>query len=151
MRHKNLLVLLAFLVPVFGFASWLIAGDRVDSTLHPRISGSKQLTFDGLGKTTLGTDGTNLYFTELVGEKFIIAKVPAVGGDVSKFDVHLDNAELLDVSSKHSSLLAADFSSASSSGYPFWVYSLSGGAAQRLVNVTGHEAVWSPDVSTYYW
>lgn len=145
MRNKNLLVLLALLVPSLGIASWSIAEDRSDFALHPRISGSKQLTFDGLGKTTLGTDGTNLYFTELAGENFIIAKMPAVGGDVKKFDVNLENAELLDVSSKHSSLLAADFSSTSSSGYPFWVYSLTGGAAQRLGNVTGHEGVWSPD------
>ena len=145
MRHKNFPVLLAFLVPLLGIASWLIAADRPDSAVHPRISGSKQLTFDGLGKTALGTDGTNLYFTELSGESVIIAKVPAVGGNVSKFDVNLENAELLDVSSKHSSLLAADFSSASASGYPFWVYSLTGGGARRLGNVTGHEAVWSPD------
>ena len=138
-------MLLAFLVPLLGIASWLIAADRPDSAVHPRISGSKQLTFDGLGKTALGTDGTNLYFTELSGESVIIAKVPAVGGNVSKFDVNLENAELLDVSSKHSSLLAADFSSASASGYPFWVYSLTGGGARRLGNVTGHEAVWSPD------
>jgi len=100
-RHKNFPVLLAFLVPLLGIASWLIAADRPDSAVHPRISGSKQLTFDGLGKTALGTDGTNLYFTELSGESVIIAKVPAVGGNVSKFDVNLENAELLDVSPRH--------------------------------------------------
>jgi len=144
-RQKNLPVLLASLMPFLGVASWLIAADRADSNLHPRISGSKQLTFDGLGKTTLGTDGTSLYFTELAGDNFIIAKVPAAGGDVSKVDVNLANAELLDVSAKHSSLLAADFSSASASGYPFWVYSLTDRAAQRFGSLTGHEAVWSPD------
>lgn len=145
MRQKKLPAIFVSLAPLFVIASWLIAADRPDSNLHPRISGSKQLTFDGLGKTTLGTDGTNLYFTELAGENFIIAKVPAAGGDVSKFDANLSNAALLDVSVKHTSLLAADFSSASSSGYPFWVYSLAGGAAKRLGDLTGHEAVWSPD------
>ena len=145
MRHKNLYVLLVFLISLLGISSWLMAEDRSDATLYPRITGSKQLTFDGLGKTSLGTDGSNLYFTELAGDNFVIAKVPAAGGNVSKFDVKLENAELLDVSSKHASLLAADFSSASSSGYPFWLYSLTGGAAQRLANVTGHQAVWSPD------
>jgi len=145
-QQRNLPFLIVSTIPLLGIASWLFAAaDRPGPNLPPRISGSKQLTFDGLAKSSLATDGTDLYFTELSGENSIIAKVPAVGGDISKFEVNFPNAELLDVSEAHSTLLAADYSSASSSGYRFWVYALHGGAAQRLGDLTGHEAVWSPD------
>ena len=52
---------------------------------------------------------------------------------------------LLDVSTVHSSLLAAENTAGPSSGNPFWVYPLQGGPARRFGNLTGQEALWTPD------
>jgi len=51
----------------------------------PRITGSSQITHDGLVKTNLASDGSNLYFTELSEKSSSISKVATTGGDVSKF------------------------------------------------------------------
>ena len=109
----------------------------------PRITGSSQITHDGLVKTNLASDGSNLYFTELSERGSSISKVAVTGGDVSKFQATFPSVQLLDVSAAHSSLLAAE--NQSSSEYPFWTYPLSGGPPQRFGNLTGHEAVWTPN------
>ena len=109
----------------------------------PRVTGSSQITHDGLVKTNLASDGSNLYFTELSEKSSIISKVAATGGDVSKFQATFPSVQLLDVSSAHSSLLAAE--NQPSSDYPFWMYPLNGGPPQRFGDLTGQEAVWAPD------
>jgi Tol biopolymer transport system component len=111
----------------------------------PSITGYKQLTRDGLVKTNLAHDDSNLYFTEISGQHYVISKVPAAGGAVSNFPVSLPSAQLLDVSPVHASLLTAEYKSGPTSENPFWAYPLNGGAAQRFGNLTGQEAVWSPD------
>ena len=126
----------------------LLAGGSWWLWLHlapvpPRITGSSQITHDGLVKTNLTSDGSNLYFTELSEKSSGISKVATTGGDVSKFQATFPSVQLLDVSAAHSSLLAAE--NQSSSEYPFWTYPLSGGPPQRFGNLTGQEAVWAPD------
>jgi Tol biopolymer transport system component len=93
----------------------------------------------------LASDGSNLYFTELSERGSIISKVAATGGAVSEFQVTVPSAQLLDVSSVHSSLLAAENKVGPSSEYPLWMYPLNGSAAQRFGGLTGQEAVWAPD------
>ena len=111
----------------------------------PRVTGSSQITHDGLVKMNLASDGSSLYFTELSEKSSIISKVAATGGDVSKFQVTFPSVQLLDVSPAHSSLLAAENKARPSSEYPFWICPLNGSPAQRFGDLTGQEAVWAPD------
>jgi Tol biopolymer transport system component len=126
-------------------ASWSLTLHDSASAVQPRVTNSRQITHDGLVKTDLASDGTNLYFTELAGENSVVAKVAATGGEVSQFKLDFPNAQLLDVSPARSSLLVAESGSGASAGNPFWVYPLHGGAAQRVGNLTGQSAVWAPD------
>jgi Tol biopolymer transport system component len=133
---------------MFYVAVLLIAVGSCLMWLHldpvpPRVIASSQITYDGLVKTNLASDGSNLYFTELTAKGSSISKVAARGGDVSTFRVTLPSMQLLDVSAAHSSLLAAE--NRSSSDYPFWTYPLNGGPPQRFGDLTGQEAVWAPD------
>lgn len=111
----------------------------------PRVTGSSQITHDGLVKMDLASDGSSLYFTELSEKSSIISKVAATGGDVSKFQVTFPSVQLLDVSPTHSSLLAAENKARPSSEYPFWICPLNGSPAQRFGDLTGQEAAWAPD------
>jgi Tol biopolymer transport system component len=138
--HSAFLIVPVLIVAVGSCLAWL---NR--PPLSPSVTGRSQITHDGLVKTNLASDGSNLYFTEISGESSIISKVPATGGDVSKFPVTFPSAQLLDVSPLHSSLLASENNVGPSSEYPFWMYPLNGGAAQRFGNLTGQEAVWAPD------
>jgi Tol biopolymer transport system component len=109
------------------------------------VSGRRQITHDGLVKSNLASDGSVLYFTEISGENSFISRVPAAGGDVSKFLSSFPSVRLLDVSTVHSSLLAAENTVGPSSNNPFWVYPLQGGPARRFGNLSGQEALWAPD------
>jgi len=140
---KNWPVVLLVIVPLYALAAWIRS--EVPPPALPRVVESRQITHDGRVKTNIASDGSNLYFTELSGNDFVIAKVPSGGGDVAKFEIAFPSARLLDVSAAHSLLLAAENTTGPSSEYPFWMYPLGGGAPQRFGDLTGQEAVWAPD------
>jgi len=141
--RKNGFAILTIVVVIACVGSWFLWLNR--QPIPPSVSGRRQITHDGLVKTNLASDGSILYFTEISGESSIISKVPAAGGDVSKFLSTFTNVQLLDVSTTHSSLLASETRVGPSSENPFWVYPLQGGPAKRFGNLTGQEAVWAPD------
>jgi Tol biopolymer transport system component len=134
------LILVALIFAVGSRFLWLNRPPR-----PPNVTGRSQITHDGLVKTNLASDGSILYFTEISGETSFISKVAATGGDVSKFISSFPSVQLLDVSTIHSSLLAAENKVGPSSEYPFWMYPLQGGPARRLGDLAGQEAVWAPD------
>ena len=143
MPRKIVLALLTSTVLIVGIAAWLIWLNR--PTPLPGLTVKKQLTHDGLVKSNLAGDGANLYFTELAGQRTIISKVPADGGDASQFTLPFPSAQLLDVSATHGAMLASENASGPSAGNPVWLSPLQGGAPRRFGATTGQEAVWSPD------
>jgi eukaryotic-like serine/threonine-protein kinase len=141
--RKNGFAVLTIAVVIACVGPWFLLLKR--PPVPPSVSASRQITHDGLVKTNLASDGSILYFTEISGESSIISKVPIAGGDVSRFLSAFPSVQLLDVSTTHSSLLAAETGVGPSSENPFWVYPLQGGPAKRFGNLTGQEAVWAPD------
>jgi serine/threonine protein kinase/Tol biopolymer transport system component len=107
----------------------------------PRIVGSKQITNDGLPKSSLLTDGNRIYFTENPPSHFSISQVSSTGGDVALVDVPLVNPVGAGMSAEQSELLvtqAAQFEA------PFWSVPVPAGSPRRLGDVMGHAGVWSP-------
>ena len=143
MPRKNGFAVLTILVLILPVGSWFLWLNRPPHP--PSVSGRSQITHDGLVKTNLASDGSFLYFTEISGESSIISKVAVTGGDVSKFLSTFPSVQLLDVSTTHSSLLAAENKVGPSSEKPIWMYPLQGGPAKRFGDLTGQEAVWAPD------
>jgi len=127
------------LVPVGVWLMWLSAPPS-----RPRLLIGKQITHDGLVKINLAADNANLYFTEISGDRSVIAKVPANGGEVSQFPMPFPSAQLLDVSAAYG-MLAAENTPGPSSEQPIWLSPLQGGAAKRFGATVGQKAVWSPD------
>ena len=146
MSRKNIYALLGSFVLIGAFAAggyWLNLPPRL-----PSVTIGRELTHDGLVKTNLASDGSNLYFTEISGSRSVIAKVPTAGGEISPYSLAFANAQLLDVSPTRASLLAAEETTGSSAGHPVWLSPLSpahGEDAKRFGDITAQEAVWSPD------
>jgi serine/threonine protein kinase/Tol biopolymer transport system component len=108
----------------------------------PRISGSKQITNDGLPKLSLVTDGNRIYFTENPPARYAIAQVSVNGGESAPIDVPFDNPIVADVSVEQSELLLGQNVQFES---PFWSMPVPAGSPRRLSATTGNAAVWAPD------
>ncbi len=108
----------------------------------PRISAYIQLTHDGRGKYLGGTDGSRLYFTQ--ASPLTIEQVGVNGGDAAPVQLAVPNAylQLEDVSPDGSSALiwTNEQGHVSSS---WWIASLLGGSARRLVD--GENGAFSAD------
>ena len=104
----------------------------------PRITGSQELTNDGVPKHGLVTDGNRIYFTEYVHGRDMIAQVSTRGGETSIFDSPILNPDVKGISADQSELLLRDMD-----GF-YWSFSVPAGTAHRLGDVTG-EAAWMPN------
>jgi WD40 repeat protein len=107
----------------------------------PRIVGSKQITNDGLPKSSLLTDGNRIYFTESPPSGLSISQVSSTGGDVALVDVPLANPVSAGMSAEQSELLVTQ---AAQLDAPFWSIPVPAGSPRRLGDIMGHAGVWSP-------
>lgn len=96
----------------------------------PRITGSRQITSDGLPKLTLVTDGNRIFFTENPPSHFSVTQVSAGGGDTAPLDVPIDNPVIADISPEGSQLLLTQprFDGGDS---PYWVMPVPAGSPRR--------------------
>jgi len=125
-------------IPAF-FLIWFLS-----SVPQPRVTGSTQITHDGLNKTNNLSDGAPLYFTVFSGERYLAAQVSASGGETSMIQTSFQNVEVDDISPDRSWLLVSSFSGAEIDKAA-WSLPLPVGAPRRLAPLTGHCLTWSPD------
>ena len=110
----------------------------------PSISEYLQITHDGHRKILIGTDGTRLYFNQIVAtESQSIAQVGTSGGEIQEVSIALQNAELVDVSMDGSTLLAASSSGTEETTYPLWSVRIPGGSLRHIADAGS--ATFSPD------
>ncbi|HXJ85770.1 MAG TPA: protein kinase [Candidatus Binatia bacterium] len=110
----------------------------------PRITGSKQITNDGLPKISMVNDGNRIYFTENAPARFAMAQVAINGGEAAPLDVPVDNPIVSSISPEKSELLVVPMQ-ANYLDKPFWTVPIPAGSPRRLGNVVGHDATWSPN------
>jgi DNA-binding winged helix-turn-helix (wHTH) protein/Tol biopolymer transport system component len=131
----------------------VLVSQRMNVPPSGRIVRSEQLTFTGRVMTAdcctdlfpaLGTDGGRVYFTQLVGGRFVIGYASLGGGDVVSIPTPLNSAVLLNVSPDGSRLLVREWEIGRSED-PLWVIPTAGGAPLRLGAIVAHDAAWSPD------
>ncbi|MFZ0962985.1 MAG: hypothetical protein WAO35_19125 [Terriglobia bacterium] len=133
--------LLAILVVAAAIAVyWLLP------PLHPpAVSGSLQLTHDGVSKLWVGTDGSHVYIREKGADGvFRVVQAPAAGGDVVPVAAPSPNMVFLNVSPDGSDLLVRDQQGTADEG-ALWSLPVSGGSPERLGGAVGHDGAWSPD------
>jgi serine/threonine protein kinase/Tol biopolymer transport system component len=108
----------------------------------PRITGSKQITNDGLPKSNLVTDGNRIYFTEASPGHMSIKQVATAGGEAAALNIPVPDPILVDISPETSELLVAQAVEFAAS--PYWSVPLPAGSPRRLVS-GALGAMWTPD------
>jgi len=92
------------------------------------------------------TDGSRLYFTEIINGRYHVSQMPVSGGEPVELPIPLTNPELCDISPDGSKLLLRTVStSRSEDNAPLWIYPLVSGKPYRAGNLAALDAGWSPD------
>jgi eukaryotic-like serine/threonine-protein kinase len=129
---------------VLGVIAWLLR-----PSLPPaRITGSTQITHDGLPKTFGGqvttivlTDGPRLFVQESVGGHFVVAQVSASGGETVPIPTPFQNVCLDNISPDKSELLIGTFTGIELE-QPLWALPVLGGSPRRLGNLVATDGTW---------
>jgi Tol biopolymer transport system component/DNA-binding winged helix-turn-helix (wHTH) protein len=118
------------------------------SRSEPAVTEVIRLTNDGNPKVAIGTcctvlanDGKTVYFSEMVSGRWILARVSAASGEVTRIPTFLQNAGVVDLAKSTLRLLVLNWEQTS----PIWVVSAAGGKPDRLGALQAHDATWSPD------
>jgi eukaryotic-like serine/threonine-protein kinase len=144
-RHRKLFLAAAVLIALLAAAFWLRA-----PLPPPQVLSITQITSDSLPKQRVVTDGTRLYFTELVSGRKVLAQVSAAGGEVAEIHTAFPFIGLNDVSPERSQLLVTSYGveggmvSSAHSG-SLWMIPLPAGSPRRLGSFIADAAAWSPD------
>src|SRR5450432_4096135 len=109
----------------------------------PRVTGSTQITHDGVEKCCMVTDGSRIYFDQILNGSPVLTQVSAAGGETSPIATTVRDPWILDISPNHSELLVR----AGDGDTPFWILPLPAGSPRRLGSLIGEQARWSPDGS----
>lgn len=115
----------------------------------PRVTGSSQITHDGLAKYGLATDGSRIYFNEFSGGHLVLSQVSVTGGEVSEIPTPFRNVKIGDISPDHSQLLVGTIEGTS----PYataWSLPLPTGSPRRLGDLAvSSSGSWSPDMRQF--
>src|SRR5208282_1630426 len=132
---------------VVGVVAWLLR----PSMPLPRITGSTQITHDGLPKTFGGqvttivlTDGPRLFVQESAGGHFVVAQVSASGGETVPISTPFQNICLDNISPDKSELIISTFTGIELE-QPLWVLPVLGGSPRRLGNLVATDGTWMPN------
>ena len=130
-----------------GVVAWLLR----PTMPPPKITGSTQITHDGLPKAFGGqvvsivlTDGPRLFMQESAGGHFVVAQVSASGGETVPISTPFQNVALDNISPDKSELLIGTFTGIEAE-QPLWALPVLGGSPRRLGNVYATDGTWMPN------
>jgi len=135
-RLASLLVLSAIAAPCADHPGDAFAGS-------PALTAVTQITRDGVIKTNLLSDESNLYVTEWPAARHLVARVSLQGAERSIISNAFPNVQALDISADRSKLLVAPIQGGADS--EFWTLPVHSGSPQRVGAMTGRDAAWSVD------
>src|SRR5262249_42290921 len=123
-----------------------------EPSLPARVLNSAQLTSDGQAKYgRLMTDGSRIYFSEVLPSGWTLAQVPAKGGETTTIPTTVSDPRLTDISPDGTELLilsgyipTKDESYASA----LWILPVAGGSARPVDSVLATDAVWGERAET---
>ena len=116
----------------------------------PTFAGTTQLTYDAFPKllsqaaAVLVSDGTRIYFSEVVGGQVVLAQASLIPGETVRISTSFPNAAVLDFSPVRAELLTATFA-AHEAIQSLVSVPLPGGAPRHIGGLQAAHARWSPD------
>jgi eukaryotic-like serine/threonine-protein kinase len=112
----------------------------------PRITGSTQLTHDGLGKDRIVTDGSHIYYSSYPDLSARLYQVSATGGNAVQVETTIPGPYVFDISPDHAELLVGGCKAGQpTSNCGLWTLPVRGGLPHRLDGISASDAAWSPD------
>ncbi|UWZ85298.1 winged helix-turn-helix domain-containing protein [Occallatibacter riparius] len=100
-------------------------------------------TNGGRPTAMLASDGTRVYYNEIVNDRVVLMQTSPGGGEPSKMQTPLLAPGLLDIAPDRSSLLLVDWGASSS----LWIDPLPQGPPRRVGDVSADDATFTPDGS----
>ena len=121
-----------------------IAAWRMSRPQHVEINSITQLTDDGTAKQGLLTDGTHLYFSEVVGSRELLSEMDEDGGPIKRIDLPLHNFRPESISPDGNFLLIAALDGFEEE-HALWIVPVHGGKSRQVNGVRCNSAAWFPD------
>jgi Tol biopolymer transport system component/DNA-binding winged helix-turn-helix (wHTH) protein len=141
-RSLRLVIPLLTLGIVAGIGMWLRA-----PLPPPKVTRFTPITSDGLWKANLVTDGTRIYFNEIIADHYVVSEVSAAGGETTILDSSAPGFDLCDVSPDGSKLLLV--AAEEKDGKRFFptlrVLDVLGGGTRAVGSFAFDFAKWAPD------
>jgi len=110
----------------------------------PHISRTTQITKDGHNKGGIVTDGTRLYFNEVIGGNPVMAQVSTAGGETSMISSPFPKSSIEDISPRGNELLISTQATAQTSA--LWILPLPTGSPRKIGGLESYDtASWLPD------
>src|SRR5512143_4179967 len=106
------------------------------TTKQPLVTSVTQITRDGVSKTNLLVDDSNIYVTEWPSARHVVAKIALSGANPSIISSAFPNVQALDISPDHSKLLISPMQGNESE---FWTLPVGAGTPQRLGEIRGRD------------
>ena len=139
-RAKWAVIVLGLLLTLASLSIWLLRPSEV----APKLVGFTQITSDAVLKMTIVTDGSRLYFAEMVGGHQVLAQVSTSGGESAQLSLPFADISLWDISPNGSELLIGSPAQIEWD-VPLWIVPLPVGSPRRIGDLIGHDATYSPD------
>jgi Tol biopolymer transport system component len=125
-------------------ATAFCAGPAKESTPNqPKVTAVLQVTHDGTSKANLLSDDSDLYISESEAAGHVVAKLSLQSAQRTTLPTAFPNLQALDISADRTKLLVSHQGSTGEN--EFWALPISTGTPQRLADLTGRDATWSPD------
>jgi DNA-binding winged helix-turn-helix (wHTH) protein/Tol biopolymer transport system component len=141
-------LILALLSAGFGLRHWSTA-----TSLPARVLDFAQLTSDGQAKQgRLVSDGSRIYFSEILPVGQILAQVSVKGGETTTIPTAVSNPRPADISPDGTELLILSGHNskeeAEINGSPLWILPVAGGSARPVGDVLATDALWGESAET---
>jgi DNA-binding winged helix-turn-helix (wHTH) protein len=141
-------VLILAILSVFAFRHW-----RTSPSLPAVVLDFTQLTSDGQAKQgPLLSDGSRIYFSEVLPAGRIVAQVSAKGGQTTTIPTLVSNPRPADISPDGTELLilSGDILEKGEAleGSSLWILPVAGGSARPVDNMLAQDAVWGERAET---
>jgi len=108
------------------------------------LSGLVRLTDNGLQKMGLFTDGSELYFSELMDGRNVLSAIATSGGAIRQIPTPFANSLPVDLSPDGKELLVLAYDGVQDERN-LWIVPVSEGVPRPVGNIRCHAAAWSPD------
>jgi len=154
-RLRLALLFSAVLIPGLWSVGFALRHWGIGRSLNARVLDFAQVTSDGQAKQgRLLTDGSRIYFSEILPVGRILAQVSAKGGETTTIPTTVSDPRPADISPDGTELLILSGGGSKMEetyGGGLWILPVAGGSAMPVDNVLASDAAWGERAQTIFY